>query len=129
MRRQLATAKEVMASSQKLWPAPIVTKLLPLAADGAAKFWPAEVRARARGGQRQHPTAPAAGQAPPRGGQGTGCCLHPSPAGGVHPAPHPPPQDYHQSYFELNPRQSYCMWVVEPKVAKFRAKWAAKLIK
>lgn len=41
---QLATAKEVMAESQKLWPAPIVTKLLPLAADGAAKFWDAEVR-------------------------------------------------------------------------------------
>ncbi|GBF90530.1 methionine sulfoxide reductase [Raphidocelis subcapitata] len=78
---QLATARQVIeeVTTAKMWPAPIVTKLLPLATDGAARFWPAE--------------------------------------------------GYHQGYYQANPRQGYCMFVVEPKVAKFRAKWAAKLIK
>lgn len=35
-------------------------------------------------------------------------------------------EDYHQEYFENNPRQPYCQFVVAPKVAKFRAKFAAK---
>jgi peptide-methionine (S)-S-oxide reductase len=29
-------------------------------------------------------------------------------------------EPYHQSYFENNPRQTYCRAVVAPKVAKFR---------
>lgn len=39
---QEAAAKDAMAAASSLWPAPIVTKLLPLATDGPAKFWPAE---------------------------------------------------------------------------------------
>jgi peptide-methionine (S)-S-oxide reductase len=31
-----------------------------------------------------------------------------------------PAEDYHQRYFERNPYQGYCRWVVAPKVAKFR---------
>lgn len=34
---------------------------------------------------------------------------------------------YHQEYFESNPNQPYCRFVVEPKVAKFRQKWAKRL--
>jgi peptide-methionine (S)-S-oxide reductase len=29
-------------------------------------------------------------------------------------------EDYHQNYFELNPAQSYCQYVVRPKVEKFK---------
>ena len=29
-------------------------------------------------------------------------------------------EDYHQSYFQLNPRQPYCHVVIEPKLRKFR---------
>ncbi|HYW41266.1 MAG TPA: peptide-methionine (S)-S-oxide reductase MsrA [Bryobacteraceae bacterium] len=36
-------------------------------------------------------------------------------------------EDYHQEYFRNNPRQPYCSFVVAPKVAKFRRKFAAKL--
>jgi peptide-methionine (S)-S-oxide reductase len=36
-------------------------------------------------------------------------------------------EDYHQEYFERNPRQPYCQYVVSPKVAKFRQKWAKRL--
>ena len=36
-------------------------------------------------------------------------------------------EDYHQEYFEHNPNQPYCSFVVSPKVAKFRKKYAAKL--
>ena len=35
-------------------------------------------------------------------------------------------EDYHQEYFENNPRQPYCQFVVAPKVAKFREKFSAK---
>jgi peptide-methionine (S)-S-oxide reductase len=28
-------------------------------------------------------------------------------------------EDYHQDYFELNPHQGYCAFVVAPKVQKF----------
>ena len=38
-----------------------------------------------------------------------------------------PAEDYHQRYFEQNPRQPYCQFVVAPKVAKARAKFAARL--
>ncbi len=35
-------------------------------------------------------------------------------------------EDYHQEYFRNNPGQGYCMFVVAPKVAKFRKTFAAK---
>jgi len=35
-------------------------------------------------------------------------------------------EDYHQAYFARNPHQPYCTFVVNPKVAKFRAKFAAR---
>lgn len=38
-----------------------------------------------------------------------------------------PAEDYHQEYFENNPRQPYCQMVVAPKVAKFRQKFAGRL--
>jgi len=31
-----------------------------------------------------------------------------------------PAEDYHQDYFERNPNQGYCAFVVGPKVAKFQ---------
>lgn len=34
---------------------------------------------------------------------------------------------YHQEYFALNPLQPYCMFVVAPKVRKFRASFADRL--
>ena len=36
---------------------------------------------------------------------------------------------YHQEYFARNPGQSYCMFVVAPKVSKFRKQFAARLKK
>ncbi len=33
----------------------------------------------------------------------------------------------HQNYFENNPNQPYCQFIVSPKVAKFRQRWAARL--
>jgi peptide-methionine (S)-S-oxide reductase len=36
-------------------------------------------------------------------------------------------EDYHQEYFLNNPQQSYCTFVVAPKVRKFRQKFAHKL--
>jgi len=33
-------------------------------------------------------------------------------------------EDYHQDYFRNNPSQPYCAYVVAPKVAKFRQKFA-----
>ena len=39
-----------------------------------------------------------------------------------------PAEDYHQDYFRQNgERQPYCLFVVAPKVAKFRARFAALL--
>ena len=38
-----------------------------------------------------------------------------------------PAEDYHQNYFNLNPRQGYCAFVVAPKVEKFKAAFADKL--
>lgn len=38
-----------------------------------------------------------------------------------------PAEDYHQEYFRNNPNQPYCAYVVAPKVAKFRSKFAGKL--
>jgi peptide-methionine (S)-S-oxide reductase len=36
-------------------------------------------------------------------------------------------EDYHQNYFARNPNQPYCAFVVSPKVAKFRKKFAQRL--
>ena len=35
-------------------------------------------------------------------------------------------EDYHQEYFRHNPAQGYCMFVVAPKVEKFRRTFAAR---
>jgi peptide-methionine (S)-S-oxide reductase len=40
-----------------------------------------------------------------------------------------PAEDYHSAYFERNGGQPYCQFVVAPKVAKARQKFAAKLKK
>ena len=37
-----------------------------------------------------------------------------------------PAEAYHQHYFVRNPRQAYCQVVVEPKVVKFRQKFAER---
>ena len=34
-----------------------------------------------------------------------------------------PAEEYHQNYFVQHPNQGYCMAVVAPKLAKFRAKF------
>jgi peptide-methionine (S)-S-oxide reductase len=36
-------------------------------------------------------------------------------------------EGYHQNYYSNNPNQPYCAYIVEPKVRKFREKFAAKL--
>jgi peptide-methionine (S)-S-oxide reductase len=38
-----------------------------------------------------------------------------------------PAEEYHQGYFDQNPNQPYCQFVVAPKVMKARAKFAARL--
>ncbi|MEQ1880242.1 MAG: peptide-methionine (S)-S-oxide reductase MsrA [Burkholderiales bacterium] len=38
-------------------------------------------------------------------------------------------EGYHQEYFEKNPNQPYCQYVVAPKMAKFRHKFSARLKK
>ena len=38
-----------------------------------------------------------------------------------------PAESYHQEYFDRNPGQPYCMFVVAPKVAKFRKAFAERL--
>jgi hypothetical protein len=38
-----------------------------------------------------------------------------------------PAEAYHQEYYARNPGQSYCMFVVEPKVAKFRKHYLDRL--
>ena len=38
-----------------------------------------------------------------------------------------PAEDYHQGYYRTNPYQPYCQIVIEPKVAKARAKYLEKL--
>lgn len=44
-----------------------------------------------------------------------------APAGTFYPA-----EDYHQEYFRNNAYQPYCQFVVAPKLAKFREKFAAR---
>jgi peptide-methionine (S)-S-oxide reductase len=39
-----------------------------------------------------------------------------------------PAEDYHQNYFRKNPGAGYCQAVVAPKVAKFRARFADRLV-
>ena len=36
-------------------------------------------------------------------------------------------EDYHQGYFEANPRAAYCQAVIVPKVVKFRKRFAVRL--
>lgn len=38
-----------------------------------------------------------------------------------------PAEDYHQGYFDQNPEQPYCQFVVAPKLDKFRAQYAERL--
>ncbi|HNQ03109.1 MAG TPA: peptide-methionine (S)-S-oxide reductase MsrA [Thiobacillaceae bacterium] len=38
-----------------------------------------------------------------------------------------PAEDYHQGYAERNPTQAYCRFVVAPKLATLRARFAARL--
>ena len=38
-----------------------------------------------------------------------------------------PGEEYHQDYFERNPRQRYCQIIIAPKVAKFRKEHLARL--
>ncbi len=38
-----------------------------------------------------------------------------------------PAEDYHQRYYEQNPHQPYCRFVVAPKVAKAETKFGARL--
>jgi len=40
-----------------------------------------------------------------------------------------PAESYHQRYFEQNPQQPYCMFVVAPKLTKFRAHFSKRLKK
>lgn len=38
-----------------------------------------------------------------------------------------PAEDYHQNYFRNNPQQGYCSFVISPKVAKLRSRFAHRL--
>ena len=38
-----------------------------------------------------------------------------------------PGEEYHQDYYERNPRQRYCQVVIAPKVAKFRKQYLDRL--
>lgn len=38
-----------------------------------------------------------------------------------------PAEQYHQEYFRNNPNQPYCTFLIDPKVAKFRRKFADRL--
>ena len=40
-----------------------------------------------------------------------------------------PAEGYHQNYLDLNPNQPYCVYVVNPKVEKFRKVFKSKLKK
>jgi peptide-methionine (S)-S-oxide reductase len=40
-----------------------------------------------------------------------------------------PAEDYHQNYYALNPSQGYCVYVIRPKVEKFRKVFKDKLKK
>ena len=34
-----------------------------------------------------------------------------------------PAEKYHDEYFKLNPQQSYCRMIIDPKVKKFRERF------
>ena len=36
-------------------------------------------------------------------------------------------EDYHQNYFNANPEQAYCQFIIQPKVEKFKKVFAEKL--
>ena len=38
-----------------------------------------------------------------------------------------PAEEYHQQYYRKNPEQAYCQLVINPKLAKFRQKFTARL--
>ena len=38
-----------------------------------------------------------------------------------------PAEEYHQEYYRRNPDQGYCQFIIEPKVAKFRKQYLARL--
>ncbi|MCY4570554.1 MAG: peptide-methionine (S)-S-oxide reductase, partial [Candidatus Poribacteria bacterium] len=38
-----------------------------------------------------------------------------------------PAEDYHQNYFQLNPNQPYCQFVIHPKMRKFTKDFKDKL--
>jgi peptide-methionine (S)-S-oxide reductase len=38
-----------------------------------------------------------------------------------------PAEEYHQDYFNRNPNQGYCVYVIDPKVRKFRKSFADRL--
>ena len=38
-----------------------------------------------------------------------------------------PAENYHQNYFNLNPSQQYCQFVIRPKVEKFNKDFKALL--
>lgn len=38
-----------------------------------------------------------------------------------------PAEEYHRNYFRRNPTQAYCQMIIEPKVAKFRKQFVARL--
>lgn len=38
-----------------------------------------------------------------------------------------PAEAYHQKYFENNPQQGYCQWIIAPKVAKFVKQYAGRI--
>jgi len=40
-----------------------------------------------------------------------------------------PAEEYHQNYFEKNPWAGYCQVVINPKVKKFKEKFAAQMKK
>jgi peptide-methionine (S)-S-oxide reductase len=37
-----------------------------------------------------------------------------------------PAEDYHQNYFNNNPQNPYCSYVIAPKLEKFKAKYASR---
>jgi peptide-methionine (S)-S-oxide reductase len=47
-----------------------------------------------------------------------------SPLGDFYPA-----EDYHSQYYRSNPNQGYCRYVIDPKMAAFRAKFFDKVKK
>jgi peptide-methionine (S)-S-oxide reductase len=38
-----------------------------------------------------------------------------------------PAEEYHQDYYARNPEQGYCQVVINPKLAKLRQRFAARL--